>query len=69
MSEKVSVDPMDTNKDNSPVQGPASDESTVLLDSAASKCVWNGQEFNEGQFVECQGEVYECNYGQWVKQG
>ncbi len=69
MSEKVSVDPMDANKNNSPVSSPESDEATVMLDNAASKCAWNGQEFDEGQLVDCQGEVYECSYGQWVKQG
>lgn len=68
MSEKVSVDPMDASKSNSPLAGPVSDEATVMLDNAASKCEWNGQEFDEGQLVECQGEVYACNYGQWVKQ-
>ena len=69
MSEKVSVDPMDANKNNSPVTGPTSDEPTVMLNNAASKCVWNDQEFDEDQLVDCQGEVYECSYGQWVKQG
>jgi hypothetical protein len=69
MSEKVSVDPMDANKNNSPVTGPASDEPTVVLNNAASKCVWNDLEFDEDQLVDCQGEVYECSYGQWVKQG
>ena len=67
MSEKISVEPMDSNKNNSPVTDPESDEATVMLSNAASKCVWNGQEFNEDQLVECQGEVYECNYGKWVK--
>lgn len=67
MSEKTSVEPMDQSKKNSPVSGPTSDEATVMLDNAASKCFWNGQEFNEGQQVDCQGKVYECSYGQWVE--
>lgn len=68
MAEKTSVEPMDQSKKNSPISGPTSDEATVMLDNAENKCYWNGQEFNEGQLVDCQGEVYECSYGQWVKE-
>lgn len=67
MSDKTSVETMDKSKKNSPISGPSSEEATVMLNKAASKCFWNGQEFEEGQKVDCQGEVYECNYGQWVK--
>ena len=68
MADPVSVDPMDAGKQNSPVAGPVSDEATVMLDKAASKCVWNGQEFAEGDMVSSEGATYECTYGQWVKQ-
>lgn len=39
-----------------------------MLDNVPVKCVWNDREFKEGQQVECDGQVYECNYGHWVIQ-
>ena len=41
--------------------------STVMLDSAATQCVWNGESFADGDMVECDGVDYECCYGRWVK--
>jgi len=67
MSEITSVEQMDKSKKNSPISQPATDEATVLLDKAENKCFWNGRAFDDGQQVDCQGEIYECNYGQWVK--
>lgn len=67
MSDKVTVEKMDAGKKNSPITDSASDESTVLLDNVPSTCIWNDQEYPEGQIVECDGKTYECNYGQWVK--
>lgn len=67
MSDKIAVEKMDAKKKNSPISGPVTDESTVLLDNVPNACVWNDQEFSEGQLVECEGEVYECNSGHWVK--
>lgn len=67
MPEKISVGEMDQNKKNSPISRPSSDEATVLLEKAEKTCFWNGQEFTDGQQVDCQGEVFECTYGQWVK--
>ena len=69
MSGKVSVEAMDHGKKNSPVAGPIEDESTVMLDQASKVCYWNDQEFQEGQVVESEGREYECNFGQWIKQG
>ena len=69
MSGKVSVEAMDHSKKNSPVAGPIEDESTVMLDQASKVCYWNDQEFQEGQVVESEGCEYECNFGQWIKQG
>ena len=69
MSGKVSVEAMDHSKKNSPVAGPIEDESTVMLDQASKVCYWNDQEFQEGQVVESEGREYECNFGQWIKQG
>ena len=68
MSDKVTVEAMDSSKQNSPVSGPVSDEATVMMDQAKNVCYWNGQEFPDGELVECAGEVYECSFGQWVKQ-
>jgi hypothetical protein len=50
------------------VAGPIEEESTVMLDQASKVCYWNDQEFNEGQFVESEGSVYECTFGQWIKE-
>lgn len=60
---------MDHSKKNSPVAGPIEEESTVMLDQASKVCYWNDQEFSEGQIVESEGAEYECNFGQWIKQG
>jgi len=68
MADKVSVQTMDPSKQNSPIAGPIEEESTVMLDQAAKVCYWNDQEFKEGQIVECDGDTYECTFGQWVKQ-
>ncbi len=69
MSEKIPVDAMDHSKNNSPVAGPIEEESTVMLDQASEICYWNDQEFKEGQVVDSEGSEYECNFGQWIKQG
>ena len=68
MSDKISVEAMDSSKQNSPIAGPIEEESTVMLDHASKVCYWNGQEFAEGQKVECGGATYECTFGQWIKQ-
>ena len=69
MANKTPVAPMDRNQKNSPISGPVETESTVVLKTAQSGCTWNGQAFVEGDRVESEGAVYECNYGQWGKQG
>jgi hypothetical protein len=69
MAEKTTVAPMDPGKHNSPVAGPMEGESTVMLDAAATKCFWNGQEFPDGAQVECEGKTYECTYGRWSSVG
>jgi len=68
MSDRVTVSKMDSGKKNSPITESVAEESTVMLDNVPAECVWNDQEFNEGQQVECDGLVYECNYGHWVIQ-
>ena len=40
-----------------------------MLDSASKVCVWNDQEFQDGQIVSDGATAYECCFGQWVKQG
>jgi len=69
MAHKTTVAPMDTTQKNSPVSGPIEGESTVMLDAAASRCFWNGQQFDEGDMVQCEGATYECTYGRWVRAG
>jgi len=67
MADKTTVTAMDPALQNSPISDPDEDESTVMLDSAANQCMWNGQTFAEGAMVECGGVVFECNYGRWAK--
>ena len=68
MSDKVTVEKMHAGKKNSPITESVTEESTVLLENVPVKCVWNDQEFSEGQQVECDGQTYVCNYGHWVIQ-
>lgn len=67
MADKTPVAPRDPSKKTSPISGPTEGESTVILDAAANKCIWNGQEFKEGVMVVSEGQTYECTYGRWVK--
>lgn len=67
MPEKVTVEPMDRDKKNSPIAGPVEDQSTVLMAAASRTCFWNGQEFSDSDQVECEGETYECSLGHWVQ--
>ena len=67
MADKIVVQAMDPNQKNSPLAGPVEEEGTVVMDSASRVCVWNGQEFHDGQVVDCAGAQYECSFGQWVK--
>lgn len=67
MADKTTVAAMDPAQKNSPVAGPTEGESTVMLDAAASSCFWNGQQFDEGAMVDCEGTIYECTYGRWVR--
>jgi len=66
MPDKTPVAPMDKSQKNSQISGPTEGESTVMMDAAATKCFWNGQEFPEGALVESEGTTYECAYGRWV---
>lgn len=68
MADKTRVAPLDPGKKNSPISGPIETESTVELNIAKSGCHWNGQSFAEGDRVESEGVVYECNCGQWARQ-
>ncbi|MDX1529374.1 MAG: hypothetical protein R3337_12155 [Gammaproteobacteria bacterium] len=68
MSNRATVGKMDPSKKNSPITESVEEESTVVMDNVPNKCVWNDREFNEGQQVECDGQVFECNYGHWVIQ-
>ena len=69
MAPKTQVEPMDPEKKSSPKADPASQESTVVIDTAANKCFWNDEQFADGALVECEGETYECTYGRWMRLG
>jgi len=67
MSDPITVEPMDSSQKNSPVAGPVEEESTVMMDAASNVCLWNGQQYDDGQMVSCDGTTYECSFGQWIK--
>ena len=67
MADKTPVAPRDPGKTTSPLVGPTDEESTIVMDAAANKCIWNDQEFPDGAMVESEGATYECTYGRWTK--
>ncbi len=69
MSDKITVQAMDSSKKNSAVTGPVTEEATVMMNAAAKFCIWNDQQFDEGQVVACDGVSYECSLGKWVQTG
>ena len=69
MADKITVAPMDSSKQNSPVTGPVSDEATVVMNKASDFCVWNDQQYPDGTLVESEGVTYECSLGQWTRRG
>ena len=69
MADRVKVEAMDKSKKNSPMAGPVDQEATVMMDTAADVCHWNGVKFEEGQVVVAEGVAYECSFGRWVPTG
>lgn len=69
MAPKTQVEPRDPDKKSSPTAAPAMEESTVVVDTASSKCFWNDEQFTDGARVECEGETFECSFGRWVRVG
>jgi hypothetical protein len=67
MADKTTVTPMDPALQNSPLVDESDEESTVMLNGATKQCVWNGQSFADDAKVECDGDVFECSYGRWIK--
>ena len=67
MAEKTSVAPPDPGKKTSPIVSSTESESTIVMDTSASMCLWNDQEFDEGAMVECDGKTYECTFGRWAQ--
>jgi hypothetical protein len=67
MSDITKVDAMDDGKKNSPVTVATEEESTVMMNSANKTCVWNDQQFTDGDHVCSGGTVYECSFGKWIK--
>ncbi len=66
MPDAIAVQAMDPDKKNSPVSGPVQEQATVMLDTASSVCLWNDEEFRDGQIVEHEGNRFECSFGRWV---
>jgi hypothetical protein len=67
MSEKITVGPRDNSNENSPIAGPVEEQATVIMNAASPVCQWNGETFDEGQFIVSEGLTYECSLGQWVQ--
>ncbi len=61
---KTIVAARDESQPNSPISN--EDDDTVTIDEGA-KCVWNGQEFVDGDLVCANGECYICSYGSWMR--
>lgn len=61
------VEPIDPDKKTSRVTDAISDEITVSMDLMNAKCVWNDQEFSQGDRISTDGKCYECTFGRWVK--
>ncbi len=67
MSDITDVDPRNPASRNSPIAGPVDAEATVVMQTAARSCFWNGQAYPEGARVRAEGVIYECNLGNWVR--
>ncbi len=63
-NQKTIVAARDENLPNSPVSNEEDD--TVTVDEGA-KCLWNGQEFADGDAICADGEYFVCSYGSWMK--
>ena len=63
------VDPIDPAKKTSRVTDEIGDEITVSMDLMNAKCIWNDQEFTQGDRIENDGKCYECTFGRWVMVG
>ena len=61
------VEPVDPSKTTSDIAGPMADEATVSMEMMEAKCLWNGQEFNNGDQVSSEGKSYTCSFGRWVE--
>ena len=61
------VEPLDSNKKNSEILGPTSDEATVQMDQLEQKCYWNDVEFSTGDKVKTGDNCYECSFGRWIE--
>lgn len=65
MSErKTVVAARDESQPNSPISN--ADDDTLTIDENA-KCLWNGQEFADGDSVCAADQHYVCSYGNWLK--
>lgn len=69
MGEPVTVEAADPAKTTSEILGPSSDEATVQMSQENQTCVWNDQEFKQGDQVSVDGTCYECSFGRWVQLG
>ncbi|MCG8325281.1 MAG: hypothetical protein MI673_07170 [Thiotrichales bacterium] len=67
MSNPTTVEAADPAKQTSEIVGPLSEEATVTMTNESKKCLWNDQEFNQGDRVSVDGTCYECSFGRWVE--
>ena len=67
MADPTTVDAADPAKKTSEIVGPLSEEATVTMTDDNKTCIWNDQEFNQGDRVQVGGDCYECSFGRWVQ--
>lgn len=58
------VAPADPGKKTSTILGPV--EATVQMTEQDAKCLWNDEEFAQGDRISVDGACYECSFGKWI---
>lgn len=67
MADAKPVETPDPTKKTSEIVGATSDEATVQMGSEQNKCLWNDEEFSQGEQVTADGKCYECSFGHWIE--
>ena len=66
MSGPKAVEPADPAKKTSEILDATSDEATVQMDQLDQNCVWNDENFAQGDQISVDGQCYECSFGRWI---